>query len=272
MGGMKKIAKFLAVAVVASASVAAGESSPYWFAGDDASVFPLVSAEFHEVWLLDRLSIGLEASYSTLTDAKRSPDKMSGSTFVGFIYKLDDTDRLSFSPRISWWAAPNLRIGLFRDAVSGRTRNYNTTEHHSDGVVKTAGPAFVAEAVLPLLGDTLFLRAGGGFAWEKADFDTAAWWHLGYASENAWRAYGSPSVPNGHYREIHVDDAFGFLLCCGVSWRPIPRMELDAGLRHVWLEPDCDYGYRRGNSFDVHSSGDFTLDHLSFTVSVSYVF
>lgn len=266
------LAAIFATAAGGFALAGAPAGEPYWFAGDDATVFPLVSTDFHETWLKDRLSIGLALAHSSLTDAKRSPDKMHGSTFVGFINKLDDEDSLRFTPTISWWAAPFLRFSIFRDGISGRTRNYNTAAKHSDGVVKAEGPAFVAEGMLPLVGDTVFLRAGCGIVWADADFDEETWWHLGYGSADAWKAYGSPSTPAGKMREIDMDDAFGFLVCAGVAWRPIPRLEAELALRHVWLEPDCHYGYRLSGGFQEHSSGNFTLDHLTVSLGVSYVF
>lgn len=267
---MKRI-PFLVLAALAAASAPA--EAPYWFAGDDAAVFPLVTRDFHETWLRDRLSVGIGPSYSTLTDAKRPRDKAGRKTFVGFIYKLDDEDEIGLVPVVSYWAADYVRISLTWDAVRGKTRNYNTSNQHSDGSVVAHGPAFLAEGLLPVQNEEFFLHAGVGLAWEFGDFEEASWWHLGYSSAAAWRAAGSPSRPaGGHWREIHVDDALGAIFAAGVSWRPLERLELDFSLRHVWLEPDCKYGYRDARGFDVHSKGEFTLDHLTAALTVSYVF
>ena len=258
----------------AGAAVAPASSAPFWFAGDDAAVFPLVSREFHETWLQDRLSIGLAFSHSKLTDASRPADKASNKTFVGFINKLDDEDEFGWSPALSFWAADYLRLTLGWDGVSGRTRNYNTESRHSDGIVEAGGPEFLVEGLLPLMNDTLFLHAGIGFSWQFCDFKEDPWWHLGYASEASWRELGSSTkkLRGDHYREIKVDDAFGWVLSAGVSWRPAARLELDFSLRHMWLEPDCKFGYRYRSGFEVHDTGDFPLDHLTAAATVSYVF
>ena len=269
---MKRI-PLIVLAALAAASAPA--EKPYWFAGEDATVFQLVSRDFHETWLRDRLSIGLGPVWSTLTDAERSKNKSGHKTFVGFIYKLEDEDEFGFAPLVSWWAADYVRLSLTWDSVCGRTRNYNTASHHSDGNVEAGGPVFLVEGLLPLENELFFLHAGLGLAWEFCDFKEASWWRLGFASEASWRASGSPSAPaGGHYREIDVDDALGAILSVGVSWRPTERLEFDFSLRHVWLEPDCKYGYRaaNGGGFDLHSKGEFTLDHLTAAATVSYVF
>ena len=267
---MKRITCLVLATLVAAASAA---EPPYWFAGDDATVFRLVSRDFHETWFQDRLSVGVGAGFSTLTNAKRSKNKSGGKTFVGFIYKLEDEDELGIVPLVSYWAADHVRLSLTWDSVCGKTRNYNTSNHHSDGNVEAGGPAFLFEGLLPLANDEVFLHAGVGLAWEFGDFEESSWWRLGYSSSVAWRDHGSPSLPaSGYYREIDVDDALGAILSAGASWRPLERLEIDFSLRYVWLEPDCKYGYRDGNGFVVHSKGDFTLDHLTAAATVSYVF
>ena len=267
-----RLRPLLCLAALAALSASAGESRS-WFVGDDATVFPLLSHGTYDTWLRDRLSVGLEFSFSSLTDAKRSADKGSDKTFVGFINELDDDDEFGVFPSVSYWAADYVRLTLFRDSVAGRTRNYNTENHHSDGVVKAAGPALLVEGLYPMRGDTVFLHAGLGLSWAFGDFEEDGWWHLGYSSEASWREYGSPGTKAGdHYREIEVDDSVGILLAAGVAWRPVPRMELDFSLRHTWLEPDCKFGYRRRSGFEVRDTGEFTLDHLTAALTVSWVF
>lgn len=254
-------------------SAAPVSEAPLWFAGDDATVVQLVSRGFYDTWIRDRLTIGIGISYSTLTDAKRSADKFSNKTFVGFINELEDEDEVGFEPELSYWAADHVRLTLTWDGVSGRTRNYNKTQH-SDGVVEAGGPAFLVEGLLSFLDDTLLLHAGAGVSWQFCDFKEDAWWHLGYSSESSWNTLGSSTtkVRGNHYREIRVDDAFGWLLSAGVAWRPAERLEFDLSVRHMWLEPDCEFGYRYRSKFEVHDTGDFTLDHLTAALTVSYVF
>ena len=232
--------------------------------------------DFYETWIEDRLSLGLGLSYTTLTDPRRPKDNNRQKTFVGFVWKLEDEDEVGVVPELRYRASDHVRLTLSMDRVSGRTRNFNQAKH-SDGVVEAMGPMLLAEGLWPLCDDTVFLHAGVGLAYAFADFEEVTWWHLGYASEAAWIARGRPSVRTAqdHYREIKVDDAFGWAVAAGATWRPHPRFELDLSLRHVWLDPDCQFGYTysaRKGGFKKHLDGDFTLDHLAVALTGSYVF
>ncbi|MBR1609753.1 MAG: hypothetical protein IJ678_09090 [Kiritimatiellae bacterium] len=269
--------KVICAAVAAAAAACATAEpmdGPLWFAGDDATAFELVSTDFYEMWLADRLSVGLEVSWATLTDAKRPEDWSRSQTFVGYINELKDDSQVTFAPVVTYWAARYVRATLRWDSVSGRTKNFNTATRHSDGVVEAAGPMLTVEGVLPLFDDTLLLHAGVGVVRAFCDFDEDTWWHLGFADQASWEALGREQyhTRTGHYREIEVDDAFGFALCAGASWRPAERFELDLSVRHVWLEPDCTFGYRYVRGFEPLQEGDFTLDHLAVSLSASWVF
>lgn len=238
--------------------------------------YRLESDDFFDVWIRDRLSIGLGLSYSVLTSPTRPKDYDRNKTFVGFIWKLEDVDQVGVIPELRFRASDHVRLTLSMDRVSGRTRNFNQAKH-SDGNVEAMGPLLLAEGLWPLCDDTLFLHAGAGVAYAFADFEEITWWHLGYASEDAWNVRGRPTVHTAqdHYREIKVDDSFGLALAAGASWRPHPRFELDLSVRHVWLEPDCQFGYtysKRKGGFKKHQDGDFTLDHLAVALTASYVF
>ena len=113
-----------------------------------------------------------------------------------------------------------------------------------------------------------------GLVYGFADFNEDTWWNLGYADQASWAYYGSPRdrTADGRYREIQVDDSVGVTLAAGVSWRPDANFEVDLSLRHTWLEPDCEFGYRRKGSFQSVQGGDFTLDHLTVALTGSYVF
>ena len=206
---------------------------------------------FYDTWIKDRLTLGLGLAGSVLTDAKRPENEPAHKTFVGFIYKLDDEDPVYVLPELRYWAARNLRVTLSIDHVSGRTRNYNTPTRHSDGNVEVSGPQLLVEGLWPICDE-----------------------NLGYADQASWTYYGSPRdrTADGRYREIQVDDSFGVTLAAGVSWRPGASFELDLSLRHTWLEPDCEFGYRRKGSFQSVQGGDFTLDHLTVALTGSYVF
>lgn len=229
---------------------------------------------FYDIWIKDRLTLGLGLAGSVLTDAKRPENEPAHKTFVGFIYKLDDEDPVYVLPELRYWAARNLRVTLSIDHVSGRTRNYNTPTRHSDGNVEVSGPQLLVEGLWPVCDETVFLHAGGGLVYGFADFNEDTWWNLGYADQASWAYYGSPRdrTADGRYREIQVDDSVGVTLAAGVSWRPDANFEVDLSLRHTWLEPDCEFGYRRKGSFQSVQGGDFTLDHLTVALTGSYVF
>lgn len=235
---------------------------------------PLRTESFGDIWFKDRLTIGLGVSWSVLTDAERPKDADRRKTFVGYVWKLEDEDQVGVLPELRYWAAPNLRIALSMDRVSGRTRNFNLAKH-SDGVVELMGPQLLVEGLYPMCGDTVLLHAGAGVVYDFADFKEVAWWHLGYSSEAAWNEYGrTGKTRQNYFREIRVDDAFGWTLAAGASWRPSPHFELDLSVRHTWIDPDCQFGYNYGarKGFERHSDGDFTLDHLSVALTGSYVF
>ena len=239
-----------------------------------ASAVPLQSESFFDVWIKDRLSIGLGVSFSTLTDSKRPKDVENGRTFVGFVWKLEDTDQVGIVPELRYWASDYVRLVLSMDRVVGRTRNYNQMKH-SDGEINVWGPQFLVEGLYPLCDNTVFLHAGAGVVYEFSDFTEDKWWKLGYASRDSWVYYGgTDKARQGYYREIHVDDGFGWILSAGCSWRPHPRFELDLSLRHTWFNPDCQFGYNYGKrkGFEKHQDGDFDLDHLSVALTASYVF
>ncbi len=249
-------------------SVHAGAFSPA-----EPSV-PLQRASFYDVWIKDRLSVGLGFSYAVLTDSERPKDAPNHATFVGFVWKLEDTDQVGVVPEIRFWASEHFRLVLTMDRVSGRTRNYNLMKH-SDGDVDLRGPQFLVEVFYPLCEETVFLHAGAGVVYDFADFTEVRWWKLGYGSEASWEEYGRPRKSRqGYFREIHVDDAFGGTLAAGVSWRPTPRFELDCSVRHTWVDPDCQFGYYYGGNrgFEKHQDGDFELNHLSVVLTGSYVF
>ena len=235
---------------------------------------PRASAQetFREIWLADRLTLGVGVGAASLTDNHRRADKESGYTYVGFVNELEDEHATFLSPEITWWAARNLRLHLSYDHVEGHTRNYNN--HRSDGTVRLRGPLFEAEFVYPLVADTLFPHVGVGFAWEKAKFKPETWWRLGWTSAEEYEADGRVGkAMNGHFRIIEVDDDIAWVLSAGVSWRPSPRVQLDASIRHVWVEPDCEYGeYTEKRGYEVQQTGNFWLDHLTASVSASYVF
>jgi len=256
------------LAVFATATIADVPAAPA------ARAVPLRTESFYDTWLKDRLSIGLGFSYATLTDSERPKDVGNHRTFVGYVWKLEDTDRIGVIPEIRYWAADHLRLVLAMDRISGRTRNYNL-EKHSDGDVDLWGPQLLVEGFYPLCDDTVFLHAGVGVVYDFADFTEVKWWNLGYSSEANWEYHGRPSKSRqGYHREIRVDDAFGWTLAAGASWRPDPRFELDLSLRHTWIDPDCQFGYFYGRKkgFVKHQDGDFELDHLTVALTGSYVF
>ena len=266
---MKRAPLLLALSLSAACLPASAE--PAAAPAQDVPAAKLESRSFYDDWLADRLALGLRISHATLTDGKRPANYKQD--FIGAINKLDDDDEISILPELRYWAARNLLLTLGMDHVAGRTRNFNTSNHHSDGTATMDGPVLLVEGLLPLLDDTLLLHAGPGIAYDFGDFDHVTWWRLGYSDEAGWRQSGSPkSGARGHLREIQVDDAFGLVLSAGVAWRPIERMEIDVSVRHTWIEPDVRWGYVGRRGLDEQQKGEFTLDHLSVSAMLSWVF
>ena len=265
------LAAALAAISISSASAAPLEG-PLWLAGEDASVVSLCSTSFYDDWIADRLTIGLRISSNRLTDGKRPANYEED--FLGAIYHLDNANDTIVWPEVRYWAVRYVRLSFGWNSVAGRTRNFNTPNHHSDGKATLKGPVFMAEAVYPMLDDTLFLYAGGGFMYGRGGFGHVTWWHLGYSDEESWRSVGAPKNERRgrYYRQINVENEWGTVLSCGVAWRPVDRFELDFSVRKIWIEPDCSWGYARGNDFDEQQSNVFTLDHLQFGMTLSYVF
>lgn len=235
---------------------------------------PLEERSFFDRYIRDRLSVGVTVVSASLSDAERAEDKGGGQTFVGFIYKLEDVDKTTVVPTVSYWVPECwLRFTFSWDSISGRTRNYNKARH-SDGVVKTDGPVFMLEAVLPLFDNRLLLHAGAGVVVAKSDFEEVTWWNLGFSSEESWKARGAPTSGSERtrYREIQVDDVTAPIFSGGVAWRIFERLELDVSARYVKMEPDCEFGYSHGGHFSASEGGEFTLDHTSVAATVSYVF
>ena len=237
-------------------------------------------ASFYDVWIRDRLSVGLALSHVRLTDGDRPADLSCRRTFLGYINELDEKDEWTWAPSLSWLASDFVRLGLTWQSVEARTMNCNvnaeTGRSMSDGAVSASGPLLLVEGAYPLEGGVWRPHAGVGLGWYAGDFDEDAWWGLGYAGPKSWESAGKPGnkTAAGRHRYIDVDDAFGLSLSAGVAWRPVPELELDLSLRHTWLEPDCKFGYRDAKTGrrDVQSSGEFTLDFLAVVLTASYVF
>ena len=253
-------------------AASAAESADWpWYGDGAAAAGPIAQRSFYDDWIANKLSIGLRLSKNSLTDAERPGNYEED--FVGAIYKLDDVDDVFVAPELRYEPIRFVRLVLGWDSVAGKTRNFNTENHHSDGNATMSGPVLLAEGVCPVYEDYLSFHAGIGAAFGHGGFDHVTWWHLGYSSRDSWEYYGSPNKLRGnHYRQIYVDDEVGLVLSGGVSCRPFERLEIDLSVRYIRLEPDCHWGYLYKSGFDEHQTGEFTLDHLSVSLLAAYVF
>lgn len=232
---------------------------------------PLREESFYDVWIRDRLSIGIGVSVATLTKNHRPQDRDAHRTFVGYVNKLENDHPVRMTADLSYWASRHLRFGLTLDRAGARTRNYNN--HRSDGVLDVWGPALYGEIVLPCLDDTLLPHFGGGVVYGFSDFEEDTWWHLGYTNPAEYDATGHTiKTKNDKYREIRVDDAFGFLLQAGIAWRPIEHMQIDLTLRQTFLSCDAEFGYRGNHGFRRELTGEFDVDNFAVVTTLSYVF
>lgn len=253
-----------------------------------AALFPLLAAAgepllreetFYDVWIRDRLSVGLEVSFRRFSDDDRPRDMERTKTFLGYINRLDLENDVGWTPAVSWLASDYVRLGLSWQSVEARTWNFprpGYEKEHSDGVASASGFVFSVEGSYPTEGGAWRPHAGLGIGLFKGSFDDdTAWWRYGYKTEADWIAAGKPSrPPSGKDRRyIDVDDAVGFALSAGVAWRPSPRVELDLSIRHTWLEPDCEFGYEtRKGSHEKELDGEFTFDWFAVAFTASYVF
>lgn len=235
---------------------------------------------FYDVWIRDRLSVGLSVSFGKLTDDDRPRDYEQKRTFLGYINRLDLEDEFGWSPAVSWLASDYVRLGLSWQSVEARTWNFPRPGYdkpHSDGIASASGFVFSVEGSYPSEGGVWRPHAGLGLGLFKGDFDAdVTWWNYGWKTEGDWIAAGRPRspAPGKPYRYIDVDDAVGVVLSAGVAWRPRPRFELDLSLRRTWLEPDCEFGYEDAKTHERSKGfgGEFTFDSLAVALTASYVF
>ncbi|MBP5786788.1 MAG: hypothetical protein J6Y19_03095 [Kiritimatiellae bacterium] len=231
-----------------------------------------------EGWLTDRLTIGLALRMAHFTENHRTPDRDGGKTFVGYVNEIDLKNETLVVPVVTYWAARYLRLSATWECLKGRTYNYDPDNPygphlHSDGREKLYGPTFMVEGLWPVLDDTLFPHVGAGLFFGMGEFREDDFWHYGYGSQESYEADGKPKKTKGNFkREIHSDDAIGWLLSAGVAWRPFKHFQVDLDVRQMWVEPDIEYGYMKKKGWELHRKGEFTFDNVTWTLSAAYVF
>lgn len=229
-------------------------------------------------WLSERLTIGVGVRHAHLSENYRTPDRESGSTFVGRLNMLNLENENDVMPVVTYWLARYLRVGATWERLHARAYNYNVGDPygqhaHSDGVAKLSGPVFTLEGMIPLFDDTLFPHAGAGVLVGMGDFKEDTFWHYGYTRQEDYEAAGKPTKGrSGYLREIHSDDTLGWLVTAGVAWRPVKHLQVDLDVRQTWAETDCEYGYMLKSGWDPHRKGEFTFDNVTWSLSASYVF
>ena len=277
---MKKtlLALVLLSAVPAAAAEAAAGVLP---SRPETAPDPLLREDsFYDVWIRDRLTVGLAVSWNKLTDADRPRDLTRTKTFLGFINRLELENEIGWTPVVSWLASDYVRLGLSWQRVEARTWNFPRppyTESHTDGIASSSGPAFSVEGCYPTEDGVWRPHAGVEIGFFRGGFDADnGWWRYGYPSKAEWEASGRSKSPSDgrNYRYIDVDDAIGWSLSAGIACRPHPRLELDLSIRQTWLEPDCEFGYEnaRNGRRAKERGGEFTFDSFSVAFSASYVF
>lgn len=240
----------------------------------------LRKASFFDVWIRERLSVGLSVSFSRLTDADRPEDESRTRTFVGYVNHLSLENEFGFVPTLNWLASDFVRVGLTLHETEARTRNFKKDPHLdrrlSDGNATASGVLLSVEGTWPFYEGRLRPHAGLGLGWYKGSFDEDTWWRLGYLSPVDWNAAGRPSsgTLEGRYRAIHIDDEVGLSAAVGIAWRPAQNWELDFSLRRTWLDPDCEFGYvdEKSGRWTKSLSGHFTMDSLAAVLTASWVF
>ena len=240
----------------------------------------LKEPSFYDVWIRDRLSLGLSLSYAKLTDADRPEDEDRKRTFLGYVNHLSLENKLGFAPTINWLACEYVRIGLTFHKTEVRTLNFIVApeigKKLSDGNATETGLILSLEGTYPFVEGKLRPHAGVGLGWYRGDFKEDTWWRLGYPSPLNWEEAGRPSSGSAidRYRSIQVDDAFGMSALAGVAWRPARHIEIDLSLRKTWLNPDCNFGYDMKDTGErvTKLKGDFSMDTIAAVLTVSWVF
>ena len=125
----------------------------------------------------------------------------------------------------------------------------------------------------PCADDTLLPHLGAGVIYGFADFEEDRWWSLGYSSPAEYDATGHTyKTKNDKFREIRVEDNFGFVLQAGIAWRPMEHVQLDLILRQTFLTCDAEFGYRGNHGFRRELPGEFDVDNFAVVVTAAYVF
>lgn len=226
--------------------------------------------DFVNMYIRNRLSLGLTFSYFKLTEGDRPADR--SHDFLGNINQLNDVDNFLVLPTIDYVVCDYVSVGLTYMKISAETMNFNN--NLGDGTAVMEGPALTVDFTYPLYDGTLKPHLGLGLAILKGDFHEDSWWHLGYSSPDAWKYYGhSKHTRSGYFRYIDVDDAVEPFFSVGLTYLPHERVKLDASFRMIDLDPSCEFGYdygRRGKS--KHATGDFDMSGYFLLFSASYVF
>lgn len=229
---------------------------------------PQAGDSFYGKYVRGRLSAGVKCSWPSLGADDRP--EVSGDGFIGHVNHLGDTG-MSATLSLEYQVCDYLRLELSGYEIGAKTLNWNN--HLTDGDVKLEGPYVGVKLQLPLFGGTVVPYVGGGCAFLSGDFDEAYWWYNGWASEQSWRSMGAPrSQRTPYHREIHVEDATGFVYGLGVTVRLRDRLELEGFVNFCDVDPSCEYGYSSGGKFRKHQDGDFDLENCQVGFCARCVF
>lgn len=227
----------------------------------------------YDLLVARRLSLGAQTSRFSLRETERPADPNQELTYLGHINRLEAEQDSAPHLVAGYELCPYLSVEYTDDRVAARAYNYDVdgVAGPTDGTVVLSGPIFSVQARLPLY-DTVFPFVGYGYAPWSASFEYAPWWHLGWPSPEAYAEAGSPGTRVGHQRIMELDDDTANVLTAGVAVKLHRHAELDFCMRRMDLTAPARFYTQIGQTRTLLRSGEFPMDHTSYSVALKAVF
>jgi outer membrane protein W len=238
-----------------------------------SQVFQLPSIESINVWMEDRVEIGLRSiSFQLETDHKSSSG--GRDTFLGSITDLEeDNDLVPTRIFVDYLVTPFWGVELSYDKIVAATKTSSAVNAvKSDGDVELSGPILSVFGRYP--NDTAFVPyAGLGIAFYDADFSGTAHWALGYSGPAEYAAAGSPNTSKGgRTRSMDVDVDPEFVIYGGALWNFRDHWALDLYIRQMDVDVDASFTGKVRERVEQVKKGSFPMGHVAYGASMHYIF
>lgn len=225
----------------------------------------------------NKLSLGIRYNTVSMKDTVREEDETRTLTYLGYLYKLEETetDKIGFViryapiPYLAFEAANDIEFTL-------RTVNIGET---SDGSIHAKGWTYSLYLMYPFEIDEYFILkpyVGIGIVDLSANYEYANWWHYGWSSPENYAEYGNGSTePRNKISRYFVFNGpkTGMVYTAGLSVQLLRYMELDVFVRKVDIDDlETDFYKSFGSTKVFQRSGAFPLEHTSVGASLRVVF